>query len=32
MSDKYFIQKYFDIFQKKALDPNIYENLIILKI
>ena len=31
MSDKYFIQKYFDIFQKKALDPNIYENLIILK-
>jgi D-sedoheptulose 7-phosphate isomerase len=31
MNDKNFIQTYFDIFQKKALNPNIYEKIIILK-
>ena len=31
MNDKNFISNYFDIFQKKAFNPNIYENLIILK-
>ncbi len=31
MNDKNFILNYFDIFQKKAFNPNISENLIILK-
>lgn len=31
MNDINFIQNYFNIFQKKALNPNTYENLIILK-
>ena len=31
MNDKNFISNYFDIFQKKAFNPNISENLIILK-
>ena len=31
MNDKKFINTYFDIFKKKALDPNIYNELILLK-
>ena len=31
MNDINFIQNYFNIFRKKALNPNTYENLIILK-
>lgn len=31
MNDKNFVQKYFDTFQRKALDSDISENLIILK-
>ena len=31
MNDKNFILNYFDIFKKKAFNPNISENLIILK-
>ena len=31
MNDKKFINTYFDIFKKKALDPNIYDELVLLK-
>ena len=31
MNDKNFIETYFDIFQKKALNSNIYKELILLK-
>ena len=31
MNDKKFIKTYFDIFKKKALDSNIYDELVLLK-
>lgn len=31
MNDKNFIKNYFEIFEEKALNPKIYEKLIILK-